>query len=113
VIITEWTSTLSDVEVTARLQARGIASGPVLSLTDVGRDPHLWARSFFHRVDHPAVGSTVVTSSPWRLADAQPADRPAPTFGQHNHQILRDLGYDEVRIQQLTDAGVVATAPRM
>jgi hypothetical protein len=37
---------------------------------------------------------------------------PAPTFGQHNREVLRDvLGYDESRCAQLEGAGIVVDKP--
>jgi hypothetical protein len=37
---------------------------------------------------------------------------PAPTFGQHNREILREtLGYDEARCEALESAGVLAEKP--
>jgi hypothetical protein len=37
---------------------------------------------------------------------------PAPTLGQHNHEVLEaDLGLDDGELERLADAGVVGTRP--
>jgi formyl-CoA transferase len=33
--------------------------------------------------------------------------RPAPLYGEHSAEILREAGYADAEIQQLTEAGVV------
>jgi hypothetical protein len=39
-----------------------------------------------------------------------PSGRPAPLFGQHNHEVLSDdLGYPEEQIDGLAAAGVLRT----
>jgi hypothetical protein len=45
----------------------------------------------------------LIVGRPWRFSKMSPHVRgPAPTFGQHNHEVLRDtLGYDQARIHAL------------
>ena len=37
--------------------------------------------------------------------------RPAPTLGQHSIEVLRELGYDDARIEALVRSGAVKTSP--
>ena len=50
---------------------------------------------------------------PWKFSKMPLHVRgPAPTFGQHNREILRDvLGYDESRREALESAGILAGKP--
>jgi hypothetical protein len=54
-----------------------------------------------------------IIGRPWRFSNMPLFVRgPAPTFGQHNREVLRDiLGYDEARCQAIEGAGVVAQKP--
>ncbi len=45
--IEKWTAARPDREITAALQAAGVAAGPVLDARDLADDPHLAARGFF------------------------------------------------------------------
>ena len=42
-------------------------------------------------------------------SDGQPVsvDTPPPVLGAHNHELLKDLGYDEAAIAQLSQEGVI------
>ncbi len=39
--------------------------------------------------------------------------RPAPLLGQHNHELLSELGLSEKDIDELEAQGVIGTAPAM
>ena len=60
---------------------------------DFINDPQMKARGFWVKVDHPVTGKQIypgdplhAESSPWRVR------RPAPLLGQHNQEILDQLG---------------------
>ena len=55
-------------------------------------DPHLAERGFVAHVEHPVAGIRPVLSLPW-TTDGRRVDnlRPAPTFGQHNQWVLKEL----------------------
>jgi crotonobetainyl-CoA:carnitine CoA-transferase CaiB-like acyl-CoA transferase len=39
--------------------------------------------------------------------------RPAPLLGQHNHEVLSELGLSDKDIDELESQGVIGTAPAM
>ena len=61
------------------------------------------------RLPHPIHGQTTVEGPRYLLSDTpDEVTRPAPTLGQDNEYVLRDiLGYSEERIAQLTEDGVL------
>jgi crotonobetainyl-CoA:carnitine CoA-transferase CaiB-like acyl-CoA transferase len=64
------------------LQQAGIAAGPVLTASQMLRDPHLEERGFFTSVDSPAAGVCRLVGVPWRRAGEGPiAVGPPPAFG--------------------------------
>lgn len=75
--------------------------------------PQLAARGFFEVVDHPVHGSARLSTVPMRLSDGPDRfhTRPAPLLGQHNHEVLTDLGLTAAQIAELEADGVIGRAP--
>lgn len=71
-------------------------------------DPHLQARGFIIEMEHPAAGTVRSTGFVPKLSGT-PARvyRPAPTLGQHNAEILGQLGHDAAEVERLRAAGVL------
>jgi crotonobetainyl-CoA:carnitine CoA-transferase CaiB-like acyl-CoA transferase len=112
--IEAWTRTFSPKEVTARLQAAGIPSGPVMSVADIAVDAHAQARASFKYIDHDEVGPYLYyVSAPLRYGtSALDARKSAPKFGADNHDVLsRILGLSDEQIAQLEDDQVIASRP--
>ena len=88
----QWTAGLSVKTVVATLQTAGVPAAPVNDSAEVLADSHLVERGFVVRPEHPVAGTRPVLSLPW-AADGRRADelRPAPTFGEHNDWVLKEL----------------------
>ncbi|MGI4943400.1 MAG: CaiB/BaiF CoA transferase family protein [Janthinobacterium lividum] len=87
-------------EWTERLNAAGIACGPLNDLAAVTRDPQVVHREMFREMPDPACGTLRFVANPLRLSDT-PADyrRSPPTLGEHSAEVLRDwLDLDEARL---------------
>ena len=116
-IITAWTRTVTKIEAMERLQAAGVPAGAVLDGRDLHFDPQLKARELLEMVEFPAERGMgprrLMIGRPWRFSKMPVHVRgPAPTFGQHNREILRDvLRYDESRREALQAAGITAEKP--
>ena len=102
-IVATWTRTLDRWYVTGLLQARGIAAFPSFTAKDIIEDPHLNARGFVERLEHPEVGVRAHTGVPWRLHERPNGVRmPAPQLGGHTDEVLRDvLGLSDAAIDDL------------
>ena len=71
-------------------------------------DPHVRASDFFSSVDYPGIGRAPVASTPVKL-HATPGSvrmRP-PTLGEHNREVLSELGYSSGEISSLLADGTV------
>ena len=111
--VAAWTRSRDAHEVAALLQEAGVAAGPVLSNLEMVADPHLRARNMIVPIDHPEAGRREFPGFPIQLSET-PVQRfaAAPTLGQHNEAVLRDLlGYSESEYAALLAAGVVAGSP--
>jgi crotonobetainyl-CoA:carnitine CoA-transferase CaiB-like acyl-CoA transferase len=77
--------------------------------------PQLTARGFFEHVDHPVNPRTRHSTLPFtssRGRDRKHA-RPAPLLGQHNRELLSELGLSDKDIDELDAQGVIGNASAM
>ncbi|MFM7346701.1 MAG: CaiB/BaiF CoA transferase family protein [Tagaea sp.] len=75
-------------------EAAGMPAGPVFSIQDMLADPQTRARDMVVATDHATLGRVETLGAPVKLS-ATPAAvrRAAPTLGQHNDEISRELGF--------------------
>lgn len=73
----------------------------------------LQSRGFFETVDHPVNGRARLSTVPMRFSGGPCEFRtqPAPLLGQHNHELLAELGLTDVQIAELEADGVIGRAP--
>ncbi len=90
-------------------QECGLAVGAIYAPEEALEDPHLKARGFPVPVEHPELGRTITypgapykfEKSPWRIS------RRAPTLGEHNDEVLGELGLTAGEHATLRTNGVV------
>jgi crotonobetainyl-CoA:carnitine CoA-transferase CaiB-like acyl-CoA transferase len=111
--ITGWTVTLDRYEAALRLQSEGIAAGPVLTTLDLAHDPHLRQRGYYVTVSHPDQGPWPIDGIAWRLSRTPGIVRaPAPRFGEHTREVLRDIGgLDPAAIEEIFASGAASDVP--
>ena len=62
----------------------------------------------FLEINHPRVPDLRVPNSPLKLTGTPAVlRRPPPLLGQHNEEVLTELGYDSKAFEDLTEAGAV------
>lgn len=112
-LIKEWTLPRDHYEVMHLLQKEGIASGAVLDVAEVYRDPHLEARGFFEEATHPEAGTHRLKGRPLKLSKTPGSTRmPAPCLGQHNRFVFGEiLGLSNVEIEELEGKGILSDTP--
>jgi crotonobetainyl-CoA:carnitine CoA-transferase CaiB-like acyl-CoA transferase len=95
-------------EWTRVLENAGIPAGPINTIEQALRDPHVLAREMAVTLAHPTVGSVSMTGNPAKFS-ATPAEMRSapPLLGQHTDEILHSLGYTESRIAELRARAVV------
>ena len=111
--LAEWFRAQPRDDAVEQLQAAGIAAAPVVDNRDLMTQPVFEARGFAEWYDHPVVGRIPVTTLPYRWSGIDRwIRRPAPTLGQHNHEVLSSiLGLDEAEIERLEAQLVIGTRP--
>ena len=97
-------------EVVDIILGKGIPAGPINNVKQIVNDEHIRdAREMFVDVDHPVIGKMVVNGNPVKLMDMMPrVNMPAPTLGQHNEEIYKDiLGIDDEGYKELVEKNVI------
>jgi formyl-CoA transferase len=100
-LLDAWAGHRSVAEFVQSFAEIGIPAAPVRSYAEAAADPHVEARDMLQPATAadgriPLVGPAAKLSrTPTRVRS------PAPELGEHNHQILAELGYDPAAIQQL------------
>jgi crotonobetainyl-CoA:carnitine CoA-transferase CaiB-like acyl-CoA transferase len=103
-----------DPETAAReLRALGVPAAAMVRAFETLDDPQLRARRFFERVDHPVVGPHEYPTWPMRLSGGPHTwwTGPAPLLGQHNDEVLPELGLDAEEVARLRSEGVIGETP--
>ncbi|WP_420638766.1 CaiB/BaiF CoA transferase family protein [Candidatus Poriferisocius sp.] len=99
-------------EAVAVLVAAGVPAAPARDPRLQHEHPQLAHRGLFETVEHPAVGTHPMPGMPYRFASL---DRwitsPSPTLGQHNGEILAELGLSPADIATLEANEVIGTRP--
>jgi crotonobetainyl-CoA:carnitine CoA-transferase CaiB-like acyl-CoA transferase len=90
---------------------RSITVGPVYDMADISEDAHFHERNIVVELPDETMGTIPVHAVSPRL-EKTPGNlyRAAPALGQHTEEVLRGLGYDNVTIGRLVQAGVVKVA---
>jgi crotonobetainyl-CoA:carnitine CoA-transferase CaiB-like acyl-CoA transferase len=97
----------------ARLWDAGVPVAPVVNPRRVYENPQLDARGFFEPVTHDVAGTVRIPGFParWDVRTEPWHTRPAPMLGEHNAEILTDLGYTADEIAALEASEIIGTSP--
>ena len=89
-------------------QDKGSAVAPVLTLDEVSHDPQVLQRQMLLELELPNGGKTVHYGIAMKLQGTPGKVRSLPPGeSQHTTAVLKRLGYDDARIQELRASGAV------
>jgi crotonobetainyl-CoA:carnitine CoA-transferase CaiB-like acyl-CoA transferase len=88
-----WISERDVDELAEMLTASGVPAAAVIVPRDQVNNPQILHRHLFEEEDHPVTGTHPVPGLPVRFSRvAKWNRRPSPTLGQHNDEILAEIG---------------------
>jgi crotonobetainyl-CoA:carnitine CoA-transferase CaiB-like acyl-CoA transferase len=100
--------TASVAEWVSRLEAAGIAAGPIYEFHEVFEDPQVRHLGLVAEVEQPGAGTVKMLAFPGRASATPPRiGRPAPLLGEHTREVLDELGLPGEEIDRLAAAGVI------
>jgi crotonobetainyl-CoA:carnitine CoA-transferase CaiB-like acyl-CoA transferase len=107
--IGDWTQTLNAAELLHVLQAIGVPSAKVASISELVDNPQLAHRGQIIHMAHPKAGTVPMQGFSVHFGDStMRLRRPPPTLGQHSDAVLQEwLAMTVERIEQLREQGIV------
>ena len=90
------------------LEEAGVSCAPVLKRKEVIDHPVVVANNLIQEIDHPVAGKTRQTRPAARVSQSEvKPERGAPLLGQHNAELLSEIGYSESDIADLQSDGII------
>ena len=107
-ICLQWSMERTKQELMEEAQKYRVPCMKVSTPEDLVEDKHFKAVNFFIELEHPVAGKFFYPGVPVKLKGC-PAQvtRPAPLLGQHNEEVLGELGYSKDDQLKLSEAGVI------
>ena len=107
-LIGDWSSTLTLSDCLDQLNNNGVPAGPIYSIADIFEDPQYRARDMILDVAHPEFGTLKVpgiipklSKTPGQVAWL------GPKLGEHNREVLKNIGLSDEQIRLMADKGVI------
>src|SRR6266849_6037767 len=89
-------------EICQTLHEAGIPSGPVRTIPEVAKDPHLWEREMLVKKNDAIAGEMYLPGATIKLSKTPARVGEVPTPGQHTDEVLgKVLGYDAAKLTAL------------
>lgn len=90
----------------------GVPAAPAYDARVTSQHPQFVARRYYETLDHQVIGERAYPSLPFRYASVDRWLRtPAPMLGEHNHEILAELGLSDAEIAALEAADLIGQTP--
>ncbi len=107
-VIGGWIGARTLAENVAFFEEEGVTVGAVADISDLMEHPFIVDRGILLEFPDPEMGRMAMHSIPARLSETPGAiRRPAPEVGQHNGEILGEIGLDQAALEALAEAGVI------
>ncbi len=108
-----WCEHRSGDDIVASLWNAGVPVAKVMQPHRQTELDQLAFRGFFEYVNHPVGGPARLSTVPMRSSGGPERihTRPAPLLGQHNHEVLAELGLTAAEIAELEADGIIGQAP--
>ena len=90
------------------LRGSDIVSAPINTLLEASQDPDVLANGYISELEYPEIGETLkVHGSPWQFSETPARIGRAPKLGEHNEEILTNLGYNNGDIVSLREQKII------
>jgi CoA:oxalate CoA-transferase len=108
-LVEKWAAERTTDLVCRTLDEAGIPCGPVRTIPEVAKDPHLWQREMLVKMDDAVAGEMYLPGPTIKFSKTPGRVGPVPTPGQHTDEVLgRLLGYEPATLESLRRAGAIA-----
>jgi crotonobetainyl-CoA:carnitine CoA-transferase CaiB-like acyl-CoA transferase len=110
-----WCESRTGDDIVEALWSHGVPVATVMQPHRQSELAQLAVRGFFEDVGHPLNAKALHSTLPFTSTRGpdQVHVQPAPLLGQHNRELLSELGLSDKEIDELEAHGVIGTAPAM
>lgn len=92
----------------AALRGADIVSAPINTLLEASNDPDVLANGYVTEVEYPEYNKKLkVHGTPWQFSETPARIGRAPKLGQHNDEVLREIGYSEAEVAGFRERQVI------
>jgi formyl-CoA transferase len=106
--IAAWTRRFSQEEVLREMEKAEVPAGRIYSAADIAADPHYAARGMIQSIVAGAGEALKVPGIVPKLSATPGAIRSvAPKLGEHTDEVLLDLGFSDLQINELKEKGIL------
>jgi crotonobetainyl-CoA:carnitine CoA-transferase CaiB-like acyl-CoA transferase len=85
-----------------------VRAAPVQDLAEVLADEQLNALALMQAIPHPQIAELRVVSPPLTVGSERVRlASPPPLLGEHTHEVLREIGYAEAKLDELAAARAI------
>ncbi|MCK5754975.1 MAG: CoA transferase, partial [Mycobacterium sp.] len=111
--LSTWCAEHTGDEVVSALWAHDVPVAKVLQPHRQNELAQLRSRNFFEPVEHPVNPTTLHSTLPFRFSRGPERvhTTPAPLLGQHNRELLREIGLDDADVDRLEAEGIIGSSP--
>jgi len=102
-----WTMKRTKFEAMEEFNKHDIPCGPILSMEELAAEPSLRATGTVVEVDHPKRGKYLTVGNPIKMSDSPTEVKRSPLLGEHNDEVLKELGLNAAEIEALHKAKVI------
>jgi len=95
---------------TSLLLSNGIPAGPIHSIQDAMEDRQVQAMQMVEEIDYPELGPVRHVGLPLEMGSVPKGKSiyaPAPFFGEHSREILREFGWKDPQIDEMIAGDVI------
>ena len=90
------------------LRSADIVAAPVNTMLEASQDPNIVESGYVKTVSHPDLDEDIkIHGTPWKMSETPSNPGFAPKLGEHNEQILGELGYDKEDIAHLKEVEAI------
>jgi crotonobetainyl-CoA:carnitine CoA-transferase CaiB-like acyl-CoA transferase len=113
-LVASWTQTFNSGPVIDLLRGAGVPVARILRTPHMYAEPHLLARAFYQELPHARCGPRRYPRFPMRQSPGTKGVHRfgAPTLGQHNSEVLGELGLSSSQIDELAKKEIIGTIPK-
>jgi len=108
-VVSRWVKSQKVQDIVAVCDKAGVPASNLPDVHEVIADPQVLHRQMILDIDDGQGDKVRISGSPFRMSETPGrVEKRAPWLGEHNEEVLRELGYTKEQIARLKEQGILA-----